>query len=228
MSSEGDGEQGPSRYLPAIRLVGVAAAKGGLSLIPGGGLITELINAIERHDARKEEEVLALTIDILSTDISVLRSRLENDDELAALWTRGLRAATTAQAREKLQLFAAILAGTVDASRHQRLVASAVLRVLEQLGEEDVEVLSLIRQGEDNPPEGPQDPPNFRGASQRWLEDHTGDLRQLLPICLGNLSRLTLIQNAWKGTYGETEGRVAWQLAPLGRELVEVIARQAS
>jgi len=47
----------------------------------------------------------------------------------------------------------------------------------------------------------------------------------MVPVCLANLSTLTLIRNAWEGTCGALEGRVAWRLAPLGHELVEVLTK---
>ncbi|MDW5322876.1 hypothetical protein [Plantactinospora sp. KLBMP9567] len=220
-------EKRATKALPIAKVVAGVLTKGTLSLVPGGGFVTELMHVVEQRSDRKKQEVLALAVAALQEDADALKARLEDDDELAALWLRGLSAAQVARTSEKLKVFAAILAGAVDADHHQRMVANALFRVLEQLEQEHIEVMRLVEEAGAAATSKEPDGSNGRsGATLPWLQERLPHLTPVLPLLLATLTSLSLTRNAWENTWGGIEGRVAFVLTDLGSELLRVFRSQ--
>lgn len=130
------------------RKAGIAATaltKGLISAIPGfGGTAVELFNGWEEVKRRRQASALQAAIAETRIDVQELKSKLDNDEDLAALWERALNAAQSAKAERHRYLYVAIMAGAVYSSDSDRLQAKVLLRLLEQLEEEHLRLIAVI------------------------------------------------------------------------------------
>jgi hypothetical protein len=180
---------------PIVQTVVVGFAKGLIGTIPGASVVTEIINGLEKREDQKRQAVIALAVQAFGRDLAALQLRLENDVELADLWIRGLEAASKTRMKDKLRAFAAILAGSVKATQRQRTAASAIIRVLEEIEEEHLEILGCCEEAQHLPAPQLDDKTEGRpGASMAVLSGKLPHLGALVPILVSNLTSLSLIE----------------------------------
>jgi hypothetical protein len=212
------------RKPPVVRAIAMGAVKGALSFVPGGGIVAEAINVMEGRAAQKQQLATAMAIEALGKDVDWLKSKLTDDEELADLWLIGLNAARTAQMEEKLRLFASILAGAVDADHQQRLVANTLMRILEQLEREHIEVMVVIEQaGVESEAAEVDESVGSAGATLESLESRLPHLIAVMPVLTADLTRLSLIYNTLATTWAGIEGGAAFAPTKLGGELLKVL-----
>jgi hypothetical protein len=200
------------------------ALKGGLNLIPGGAFLVEGINAAERRSIERALAVIEEATRHLEGDLAALGKKLADDDELADLWLRGLSSAREAHTKEKLRCFAAILAGAVDADHTQRVVGNVIIRVLDDLEEEHVEVLDAIERATGEQPSRLKDGSEGKpGASSERLRQGLPHLAPITGMLLNSLSSMELIRNNYDQTWAGLQGTQAWILTDLGSRILAML-----
>lgn len=182
------------------------------------------MGAIEQRREQKRQAAVAIAIKALNCELEDLKAKLESDEELADLWLRGLAAAERARMQDKLRVFGAILAAGVNASRPQRMVVGAVLRVWEDLEAEHIEILMRCEAAALEAPVPLADGSAGRpGATPASLAQALPHLAEVMPILLSDLTRMTLIENTLANTWAGIGGEVLFVPTPLGAELLRVL-----
>lgn len=208
-----------------VPTVAVGFAKGLLETIPGASIMTGIMDAVARRADQRAQVVIAMAVQAVRGDVAFLQQRLDDDDELAGLWARGLETARKTGLQTKLRVFAAILAGSVRATYQQRAAAGVVIRVLEDVDEEHIEIMHLCDTASRLPPPTLDDGTLGRsGATTASLSTALPHLDRLLPILIADLTALSLIENAWANTWAGLQADMTRYVpTALGHELLRVL-----
>jgi len=201
-----------------------ATMKAALSVIPGGGVVVEMLNGVEARAQRRQIDMLTRAIETLGEDLSTFKQKLVDDEELADLWARGMAAARATRSREKLEAFAAILSGAVDADHNQRIAGNILLRILEAIEEDHLQLMIAIqREADKEPPADSEGKPELAGARVPDLEVALPHLRPLLGMLINSLVSLQLVRNVYENTWGGMEGRQVYAATDLGNRLLNAL-----
>ncbi len=202
-----------------------ALVKGGISVAPYGGAVTELANALERRRDDRALETLESVVGALGIEFDHLCRMLMEDEKLANLWQRALIASRASRIETKRQAFAAIMTGAVTSTPQDRTAANVLVRLLDQLEDEHLELVATIKSNAATPQldsEGKKLGP--RGADIELLKKSLPHLASVMELLLSSLVSLTIIKNSWQNTYDGFEGRkTAFVLADIGHRIMKLL-----
>lgn len=205
-----------------------AIIKGAFGLIPGGfgSFLTEGMNAVEERKRQREAAVTQEAIARLDIKIDELETKLTNDEELADLWDRATRAARSSRIAAKQFMFAAIMAGAVYADHNERLTANILIRLLDQLEEEHLQVMVAIEKR--TVAIRPDTRPSHQGADREDLVQVLPHLGDALDIVISSLLSLNVIRSVWEGTHNAAAGLKRYALTSTGEALCRVLRAEGT
>ncbi|MFI5735417.1 hypothetical protein ACIA49_35230 [Kribbella sp. NPDC051587] len=211
-----------------LRELGADGLKVALSFMPGlGGPTIEALNVVEARAQRRQADLLFSVIDRLDTDLAVLEQLLNDDGDLADLWVRGMQAARTAQTDRKIEAFAAILSAFArreTLGKSAPTLASVMLRVLESLDEEHIEILAIVDSfADETPSPDGDDETRSVGISAERLGSASNYPATVVAIILDSLLSLQLVRDTYEGTWAGLEGKGAYALTALGANLLAML-----
>ncbi|WP_112271247.1 hypothetical protein [Lentzea terrae] len=210
------------------KLTGKALAKGAASLIPGGGIAVELFNGWEERKRRRETAMIQEVLKLLNEGVDQVKARLDSDDELAALWERALDAARSTRIERLRMIYAGIMAGAVYEDHNSRMQANVLVRVLDRLDEEHLQVIAAINIEAQKPPTMFEDgSPAPAGAQRHELDARLPHLSQVLDILLTSLLSDRIIEDALNNTWAAVRGDRRYTLSQIGQIVLEKLSPEA-
>lgn len=210
------------RWVEDSKIGGKAAVKGAFGLIPGvGSFLTETMNAVEERKRQREAAVTQEAIARLGIEVDELKTKLTNDEELADLWDRATRAARSTRIEAKQFMFSAIMAGAVYADHNERLTANILIRLLDQLEEEHLQVMVVIEKQMKIKRAGTR--LNHQGADREDLTNSLPHLGEALDVVLSSLLSLNVIWSVWERTHNAAAGLKRYALTATGEALCRVL-----
>ncbi len=228
-----DGELVPAEPSPGRRQlnerlakdVATEAASVGLGMVPiVGPALVGIANVKAKRELDRRLAMLDETVASLREDVEQLAERLADDDQLAELFLRGWGLAGEARTHEKIRILAHVVAAAVRGERVSVSTGHVVMGVLESLEALHLQTLvDVERESRKEPPPSEDGSPGRRGAKPETLEQASTLHPDVLRIALADLEAKQLIRNAWIGTWGWMEGRVAYILTSLGEEVRQLM-----
>ncbi|MFJ6671730.1 hypothetical protein ACIQMJ_11535 [Actinosynnema sp. NPDC091369] len=217
-----DEEVPKRRWTDDAGLGGKAVVKGSFGLVPGvGSFLTEAMNAVEERKRQREAAVVQATIARLGIRVEELKAKLDSDDELADLWDRAMQAARSSRIKSKQFMCSAIMAGAVYADHNERLTANILIRLLDQLEEEHLQV--MVATEKRTTFSRADTKPEHHGADPEELIELLPHLAGPIHIVLSSLLSLNIIHNVWAITYHGLAGNKRYALTPTGEALCRVL-----
>jgi hypothetical protein len=207
------------------KLVVKSLTKGTIGAIPYfGSFGVEAFNGVEETKRQREMAVRQAVVEKLSMDIEELNAKLNNDEELAELWDRALTAARSARLERHKFAYTAIMVGAVYADHNDRMKANVLIRLLDQLEEEHLQVIAAIeKETRRNAPPLKDGTSGRPGADPNELKTLLPHLADVLDILLTSLLSLHIIRNVWDGTHGGVAGMRRYALTDTGKALTKIL-----
>ncbi|WP_436495588.1 hypothetical protein [Actinokineospora sp. HUAS TT18] len=208
------------------KLLAKVLLKGGVASIPvAGSAAVEVLNGLERRKDNRAIETLEAVILGLNIEFSRVVQKLSDDEGLAELWQRAISAVRSSRLQSKRNAFAAIMQGAVEAKPQQRTVANVLIRLIDQLEEEHLELIEAISRLAKLPPElDPSGNEGKPGATVDRLQQDVPHLTLVLEILLSSLLSFNVISDSWKNTYGGLAGQSAYVLTNTGNAIMQTLS----
>ncbi|WP_162788478.1 hypothetical protein [Amycolatopsis albispora] len=206
------------------KIAGKSAAKALLGSIPfAGPAIVEFLNGLDEVKQADKERVIKSMIEDHQVDISLLKEKLENDSELADIVARGMAAASAASFETKQKLLAGVLAGSIESDPVQRVYARILLRIIDFLDKEHVEILTTLRDWE-YPSDDSIHKERQAHANVPHILSKLPHLEHVIGVLIKQLDSLDLIKNTLTGQVLFGGGELAnFKLDNLGEKLIEYL-----
>lgn len=208
-------------------IAGSSVAKAALSLIPGvGGVVVEIWNGGQELQRRRQEKALQLLVDQHGIDLDELKAKLNSDEDLADIVMRGLDAARKASFSEKLDVLAAVMAGSAEEDSADRVFARVLFQVLEVVEREHIEVMLIIRDWPEVDPTLADDEEVKKNvANAQNIGDKAPHLKPVLGVIINSLESIRLIVDEAAGTWFGASGNKRYKIDELGIHLLAYLER---
>lgn len=226
-SSHGELVRSAARDRPALNdplLTDVAreGVKAIADKLPGVGFA---LRVKETRENERRLRMLELAVKRLGGDAADFDSRLRTDEDLADLFGRVWDVVSEARSDDKIRVLANVVAAAMKGDRLTVSSGHVVLDVLARLQPLHLQVLvDINREAEAAPPSGADGKPELAGARRGPLETRTGIDPDVLSIMIADLAATQLIVNSFHNTYGGLQGKEAWVVTKLGRQVLELLA----